>query len=1464
MRNEEDLKLERDISKRDRTDDQRAYDSKIEQEKIGRMKDKDVERESKEILSRDSDSKLSSRDKYILERESKIVNSQREEIRRNQIELIDKIKTNSHSKGDIRKLRESDKEMISKNNFYNKIEDRLHPERIEQKNKNSFNEKFRECVARIEKESVHISDDKIYAKSKALDDARDSNKAAIALALDICKYRAFAGRDIANETKTDISRFYIKTLDEKNVEKFELDKLAVSKNPDAIRNFYESGLRVNDEKLKPEQINNAINLCKQLPKDNYQAKIEVMDRLVTGRIQNTKLDEKSLEKLAEKYDKIGREREKNIEVDKQVKNVIERDDHNREESNSLRDELLKEPKKFEENIVKLLITSKPDIDDLKSIQKNVDKIVTREPYEIKSDDLRAMIIKNPQNVLELRDLNITLPDKLEINRLTYTHGVSLLNEMNEKNNIIRLTVLSSSIKDPKSDDIKIGNKEENIKIKELLNKNFSDEKDIKEVIKQIRQDLKDEKINNLKENPVLDISKLDSKQAAREISVYVGLMCEKDSYTRREVVGRLDNAKEDIKNNSIDIRSLDTKDKCLRDEDLVKIVSRDPQLLVNIQRMGIHLTRNGDINEEKLQERIDLIKQIDEKDSTLRLAVLSTCMVRTSQNRVTIDNPINLMDSEKNKEVKALAIKIVADEKHIKFESDKYKESSLRELKLAKERFDVIKKEEKIEKLHLKEAKLIFSKYENINLLSLSDNDKLKSLTINPSLSDEEKAHTINNYHKEIEKQLIDLRNQSIDYVSSNLIFDDRYESLMKNISLKTHELIEREQHNINSIGSLSYKDLDKISKMTEPRQSDEKSILTYSNRNNERMDATARYIVLSACDENLRLPFDGLSKNSIDEFKLEVDSFKSYISLVTGSSNPLDNRVPEELVKGYFNNERYRSQENINYLEREDIKSLPQGEEFSAKALFLDKIGLLKNNEVLYNEKNCFIKDTINSNSTINELYEEIDERFSKGTNWTSSTIKDELKTVDDLKEKYKEVPERYQKKENDKLIDDRSYNIRALDKIEKFDITISVDASRFSDISLKADDFYNAGLNCRYIYPSNGNDSIIEIGNINTYSISTLDETSFNDLRNLVMEFEPDKVAFFDDARQPESNTIKEINLLIRDFSDYERYVDKCYKENSIDIASEKAYEKFAEIRRPLDDKIKDIVDFKETTLNETYEKNIVNDLNEYQKDFLQTYAGYENRYQEELALSKLIEEEKLEKNSHIAPDGIDLSLFSERNIDNAPYWTATDMLSYNNDRFDETNLLQDYYKDIIDAQSQIKVDMEAYGLEFFTPLYDFKSDSIQILDPSDGNEKIYEYKMTENGPITNGDYSKSEVIDIENREFAKNLYDKITEIKQNRIDELNSIIDEKNQNIVNSSIFEHGTDEIREYINTPFADNNGENDDLKFSASEILTAIEELKEIEERTINDELIKKDIDSPISSIISEDAITEYLYSLTI
>lgn len=1471
QKNEKNIDERTNDNRKERTEDERANDSRREQEKIGRMKNVEIEKETREILSKDSKSKLSDRDRCILERESKIINSKREELRQTQIHLIEKIKSNSQIKGDMKRLRDSDREMISKNNLYNQIEDRLHPERTEQKSKQSFNEKFRDCISRVEKESVHISEDKIYAKSTALDSARDSNKNAVTLALDICKYRAYTGRDIANETKTEMSRFKIKHLDEKNVDKFELDKIAISRNPDAIRNFYEFGLRVNDEKLKPDQINNAIILCKQLPKNNYQAKIEVIDRLVAGRIQNTKLDDEKLDKLVEKLDRIGREKAKSIEVEKNVKETIEREDLNKEKIDLLKEELLKEPKKFEENAVKLLINNKVDISDLKSAQKEADKIIERDPYEITKEDLRAMLIKNPENVLSLEELSIGLPDKLEIkNKTMYNSAINLLKEMNEKDNIIKLTVLSTVIKDPNSSDIKLGNKEEKQKIRELLISDCTGVKDIREAIKNSREYLRQEREGRSKENPKLEIIRLDSKQASREICSYVKLMCDKDDYNRLDVLKSLNTAKDDIKKNNIDIRSLDTKDKCLRDDELVKITTKDPQLLVNLQRMGIHLTRNGDINEEKLQERIDLIKEIKKDDAVLKMAVLSTCMVRYSSakdNRITINNPVNLMDSEKNREVKTLAMSIVADEKHINFNRDEKTNLRLQEIKHAKEKLEITKRDEKLEKLHLDSLKNTNQKnLENISIFSLRDEDKLKRLSINPSLTNDEKEQLLEKYNKKLNKELLDLKNQSIDYMASNLIYIDKYEDLLKDIS-KSYE---KNSNNPNVIGELKSSDLDKISKMTQPKFADEKSIFTYNDKNNEKMDATSRFIVLSACSDSLRLPFDGLSKTAQNKLIIEKNNFQNYLMDLTGKRNPLDKQVPPELVREYFNNKTY-GVDIKDISEPKDIESLPIQKQYAAKAMFLDSLELLKDNEVLYNDKYCYIKKNSQVNLEINELYETVYNQFSTMKDFTIDGIKSEMTKSDSLKEKYKDIPEKYQKDENDRMVDDRRYNIRALSSIKSLNLSMITDASRFDSITSIADELYNAGFNCRYEYPTMGNDSYISIGNINTYSVSALNEDNYNNLRELIKEYDSDRLVEFDSLRNTESDMIKEMNLLIREFSDYERFVDDSYRNNSNNNAFEKSYEKYAEIRLNLDKRIEDITDSK--LKSDFYDKKCVsqdeckvisNDLFEYKNDFLNTYKGYEKRYQEELTLSSLIEAEKLEKDSHLTPDGIDLSILSERNIDNAPYWTASDMLSYNNNRFEETNLLQEYYESILDAQNDIKSEMESYGLEYFIPVYDFKTDSVQILDPTDGNSKIFEYRNAEDGEISNGDFSRSEVIDIENKNFARTLYEKISEIKQEKIEELNTMIEDKNQFIVNSSIFEHGTDEIKEYIDTPYADDNSENDEIKFSTSSILTAIEELKEIEERTINDNLIRQDIESNISAIISEDSITEYLYSLII
>ena len=498
-------------------------------DKEDKKEERPVEKEDKKIEKDVDDKRQKEHERCVLEAALKIQQQKDVEIRQQLGHYIQKIEHNPE-KGDVKKAAELKSQHDSLRDEIRRIQKTLNPEIDHAKKESSRYEKSKDIVERVERETImKDKDGRIYIKPSVLEEAKMDKEKAVQTALDIVKYQAITGSRISDDTKKDISKLEIKKLDEK-VEKFELERIASSKHPEAIRTFYEFGLRVGDERPKSMQIDNMVKIAKAMPKIEIKGK-EVIDReghrelvnkLFEGKIQNIKMDEKQVQKSAEKFSELGR---------------ISRD------------------------------TSK------------------------KIDDVR-----NPEK------------------------------------------------KEPEKDNKPV-EKEEKIK-------------DTKEVEKDEKKEPeREEKKEPLQERESISLERFDAKEAVKEIDKNIREL----TATNPEILSdRINDFRQQISSYQIDIRSLDEKDRTISPVTIEKIIEVQPHALIELQRAGMLLSRNGEINEERLTNACNAISYLNKPEEDIyRISIISSLLEKDGR----IQNPLNLNSKEKNDEVKSLALQYNKPEK---------------------------------------------------------------------------------------------------------------------------------------------------------------------------------------------------------------------------------------------------------------------------------------------------------------------------------------------------------------------------------------------------------------------------------------------------------------------------------------------------------------------------------------------------------------------------------------------------------------------------------------------------------------------------------------------------------------------------------------------------------------------------------------------------------------------------------
>lgn len=1418
-----------DLRNEDKRDKDRDRDKFPEREErklskdVEKMSDKEIMSLSRDIIDRkgkeDDKKPLKQKERIVLERASKLDKEKIDENRRNAFEIRERVNLHHPQKGDIKKIAALDREYTDVSKRLEQTRDILNPKRAEARIAFSRNETDKNLVERVEGDGrIAVEKGKIYSLQPQKENSKWTHRDSVNMALDIAKYQGITGRDIDNTAKSEISRMRIKEMDERHVPKFELERIATSKHPDAIRTFYEFGLRVGDEKLKPDQLNNAVKLLNAIPREHEDGRKEVISRLLSGQIHNSKMDEKSINRLASTIDRKSEQRAKiNNLVDKE----IEKDDK-KEKNSELRENLLRQDGKLSENITNLILSSKERIDfkELKKIcdeSKRLDKEPERKDkqYTLKEEELRTMVLsRNAYIIPQLEKLDIKLPNGIDIKNGQFSATLNLLNDKREKNELVRLAALSTCFsrdeKDKNDDRIILGRAEEKPYVEKIMTyspsgKDFDERyEDIRNYAKGILSPTREsERIPERDDLKLPDLRNYDAKQAAAEVSKYFGSLCKDENYSRGSALKDIENLKKDIKQYNVDIYSLDAKDRCIRDTDLTKIVSKDPQLVVDLQKMGIALSRNGDANVERLQDRIDLIKQVPKEEDTLRMGILSTCLTRSNNTSVSIQNPFNLMDAEKNKEAKEIAKYIVAEEKGIRLSTPaKVDDKYISLLSLARE--DI-------------------RDYQRLQLFEKDIKENVKD-----KLSDDKKETTLKEY--------------SLDYMQKGLdsnqiytiLFSDRAK---ENLTTMT-QLLEREEIKSQiTLSSSEYEDklneLRSLEKDIKHSSETEINIASpFSNCINSRgreitENPLSNIIIADIKGFPIR---DNLSGSVLREYDDIRESCLRSTENITNVSLLSDEKIeyPSELITDNLRGVSYDScielidEKNIDLSHTDDKNdSLYKNTILSvANAVgYLDK----QNSFKIIDEKMTSGKDVLFIEK---DGYEKIEKDIEK---LLSISRGEELDKIKDIYS----VLEKYEGKQKDETIGaaypPNASHVRE-ENIRRFEVS-PLDFSKFEQIR---DSLEGNVAKISVEYPSyereHGN-GYIEIIGLSDYCLSTLSDDKLQILHELCPSVE----------YKVYSSEEKEIYSTVNGF-----FVEggRVAEGADVDLAT---YDKFM---RSIED------------ANKKYEGNILYESTKedvlYLKEYVASIHGRLNQEYErmdEIRKREEAREEEALRDAALQPDpdysNVDLEekpIYEEKieisheEYESSPYATVQTMMNTDSDRFEYAPELQEYYEDILRAQEsfgeQLKIFVPTDDTTMLSMFYDFKSDSVVIKqtdynvdDSSTTTNILFSYNGEERYPDEFWNNPLS--VDLVGTDTWRNFYDEVQRIKSETISEL----EEKNTELKTSSTKENeisnmrSTTEIKERLDAYQKDRDNSPDiDAERVVEEVENTVLNLQMIEE----------------------------------
>lgn len=1369
--------IERDKDKKDRDPEKEAEKSS---EKVASMSSKQIHSIAKNILD-GKDERPSVEKRDILERAIMEKESEMKQNRRDYYTALKSMNKENPSKDDLKRavdLERSYRDAKELNERYMSI---AYPNREIRQEQITRSESDRQFIKRAERETVYISPSEniihirqdaltkgaapdVITKTSKVKDKRASD--AKEIVLEVVKYQALTGRKIDDITRQDISRFELSKRDDRNVPKRELEKIAAGKDPTAIRTFYESGLRIGKEAPKPIEVNNTVKILQNIPRTNIGGRIEVVDRLLQGKISKETLNDDKIKKAAEEIGRVGQDKYERKEiVDKEIQRLDVR------HAIDVKYELLKNPLKTNEKVVSLLLSNeKYNVQSLKEIvvmSKNMPldkdnrtsdrtnrKTEVQEKYQLKDTELRQLIVgKNPEALLRENfiGLNIQMPNGYNIDFNKYKEALDTIRTTNEKDDRIKLAIVSDAFyrttidKKEGKETIQtniIGTYAERQQIERIKNSGKESIKNIdreatkeerdKALVKAERDALKKEieerkpdkdNINNFK--PPYFTRQMGDDRVAKMVGNYLIELTSRDDYTRKIGSQRINEIRENINKEGLLIKDLYNYQRTVPDSAIVKISSKDPQLLLDLQKCGFLLNRNGGVNEEKLQNTINVMKALPADKEVERVAVFYTSLITDKNGIINIKNPVNMMDKEKNDLVKSLAVKLYAEEKNISYREpdDTVKKAKLDELKST---IDIAKEDVKLAQKNIEDLRKI---------------PKNEELLIKDSLQENK-----NNYGVVIDKALTRYLNSST--------YENKVSGLL--------EILEKGTQASKELYDKFH--LDKLAKLTTPAiESANLSVMRNNCINNQgretTIESTNRIVVLEAIrqtndayKETITSHLDLISSIKKDSFDKEVLNLINYVEKTCGNKDILN--TPPEIIRGYFERTTFEPSISFNMKEItvDNIEKMDVTQKSAAQALFLAKNAYADEKlpvpVVIQNDGNnqsIYLSDKLEDHKKIEELYTNlINNNDINSLNRESlleetrySNIMEERNTHTQIYGFKESVPfDNYFKRENDAYTERLNYTRIRVSPVTTG--TMIVDAKTIYDTMFDKDIYdrlKTAGIDVRVVYPHDQIKGTVEISNLHESSLVGMDDKLYDFLKENYFSKAPDDIkqyiAKMDEYRSSIEN--KELIAAMQPIAHTTRDCIFRIPLNKINNPDEreitayvKAYDEWAaSLRRASLELYKfDAKTELEINLKESY----LAELLRYQsliseRHWLDEYTGPDpyipvgNVYDEELT-------EIMERDKNIPS----YEEFVEHvyNVEELITANSSMMLEIEKERFNDTEFLVPYYTDINNILKNINAELHNDIDEALLIEYDVLNEKIILYDRVGGRHEIAETEL------------------------------------------------------------------------------------------------------------------------------------------
>jgi len=725
---------------------------------------------------------------------------------------------------------------------------------------------------------------------------------------DSCLYSAMSGR-----SPSLVARQYIFASDMRNVKVSAeaMNKLFMeSRHHEGARRYLEL-FKVEGRKVKPLEANNICTAIDMVNRGEGSERMKEYERLVIAdmcrksQIPNTKMTRDDSKKLYDKIQSLALEKSL---VKDPIKEGIERE----ERKATMREKLSAVPEKTDREIVKLILTSKEklDIQGLVEISRDAGKKldemsvtdkdgnkkpILMEEYILSKTELRQIVCgKNPDALTRLQELNVRMPKGVDLNVKEYNRALETIRKINEKNDIMKMAMVNHALsRDGSYSGLDGAEGIRMMGIKSDAEKLVkSDAKDKMEQAKDIRETLKIKTREQLAEAREEDKKKVkpfsyggSPEKILSQVSHYVGNMCRSEDYDRQRVIEKLEEVRAGMKyQRSVfyeDFKSITTFERGLKPADAISVIQNDPRMLINIQRAGISIGRNGLMNENRLKNAIYKIEEIPKNEVVLRMAVLEKNYVSHKNNGMKITNPIDMGDRNDTKDAKNLAFYLYARDHNLKFREP----VDDREKQALKHNIDLI------------------TKYEKNAAAERTMSINMRSMLTKEEADD---PRTFANVSSDMSKLLC-------------LAMQPDYEERLKNIvaELKKEDYAEKSE-----LGS-SIKIMERLSEATRNRQSDtrnEDSLLNiaYSEKH-EPLDFNIGDRIRAIVFVERSLNFNDSAREYINSFRaMDKDGGNSFSPIIDKINNikinPLNNIIPRSDAESRLVGRILKSHDSMKY----------------------------------------------------------------------------------------------------------------------------------------------------------------------------------------------------------------------------------------------------------------------------------------------------------------------------------------------------------------------------------------------------------------------------------------------------------------------------------------------------------------------------------------------------------------------